>query len=66
MAELLRRLSRGLAQLPGRILAAAGWPTAAGVGVTNTGGVDELEAKRRREREAWRQGVDEDDQRSPT
>jgi len=61
MTNLLRRLGGGLAQLPGRILAAAGWPAAAGVGVTPTGGLDEAEAKRRRQREVWRRGADEDD-----
>ena len=66
MTNLRRRLGRGLAQLPRRILAAAGWPTASGVGYQTPGGLDEIEAERRRQREVWRRGVDEDNRPSST
>jgi hypothetical protein len=59
MGNTLRRLAVTLAALPRRILRTFGWGTQ-----SDTGGysdADEIEARRRREREAWRQGVDETD-----
>ncbi len=64
MANVLERLGRGLAELPDRILRAAQpttgeFPIQAGGRSTD---LDESESERRRQREVWRQGVDEDDQ----
>ncbi len=63
MANVLSRLASGVAHLPRRILDASGWahlePTGYGAGPVHTEDLDELEAKRRREREAWRQRDDD-------
>ena len=70
MANPLRRLATGIVNLPGRILRATGWwahmdPPSLGVGPMHTSDLDEMEAARRRERETWRQGADEDDASKP-
>lgn len=64
MASVLSRLGRSVAQLPRRLLAAAGWahmePTGLGVGSVHSGDLDEMETERRQQREAWRRRDDED------
>jgi hypothetical protein len=69
MANLFRRLTEGIASIPGRVLRAAGWahmePTGYGAGPVHEGDLDEIEAERRRQREAWRRGVDEDEPPKP-
>jgi len=64
MANVVSRLARGVAHLPRRLLASAGWshmePTGLGVGAVHTGDADEMEAERRRERETRRREKDED------
>ena len=63
MASLLSRLAHGVARIPRRLLAAAGWaqmePRGFGVGSTQATDLDEMEAGRRTERETWRKSDDE-------
>jgi hypothetical protein len=63
MANVVSRLARGIARIPKRLLAAAGWPylepTGFGVGTTHTGDIEEIEAEQRHERETWRRAEDE-------
>jgi hypothetical protein len=40
-------------------------PTGYGAGPVHEGDLDEIEAERRRQREAWRRGVDEDEPPKP-
>jgi hypothetical protein len=70
MANPLKQLADGLANVPGRILRATGWwqhleTPGLGAGPVHTSDLDELEAERRREREVLRQGVDESDPSPP-
>ena len=62
MASFLSRLAHGIARIPRRLLAAAGWaqmePTGFGVGSTQASDPDEMEAGRRQERETWRKSDD--------
>lgn len=64
MTTFLSRLGRGIARLPRRILAAAGWaqmePMGLGVGKPATGDLDEMETQNRQRRETWRQPEDKD------
>lgn len=69
MVQMLTRLGRAIAQLPRRLLAAAGWahmePTGLGVGAVHTGDLDEMEAERRQRRETWRREDDKDPPADP-
>jgi hypothetical protein len=64
MANVISRIARGITRIPGRILAAAGWPylepACFGVGTTHTGDLDALETVRRLRREALRRPEDQD------
>ena len=66
MANFLSRLAHGVAQVPHRVLVAAGWAQMepAGLGVTPAPtDLDAMEDRRREEQEVLRQGSEEE--RSP-
>ena len=67
MANLLTRMAHGVAQVPHRILVAAGWarmePAGLGVSPAPASDVDEMETRRREGQEVLRQGSE--DERPP-
>jgi hypothetical protein len=59
MRDALNRLVMTITAIPGRVLRAAGWASTSGTNPYRE--AEDVEAERRREGEAWRQGVDETD-----